>query len=90
MKLLVLILKNLGATRCDPFLPRWAHGVGVRGDDGLVDPLAFGPGHRREEENLKAIVTEKWSVPSRMPFSYAATLAEGAAEIRATCAQPTR
>jgi putative ABC transport system permease protein len=27
--------------------------------------------------NLKAIVTERWQVPSQMPFSYAAGLAEG-------------
>ena len=32
-----------------------------------------------KSENLKAMVTERWSVPSRMPFSYATTLAEGAA-----------
>jgi len=32
-----------------------------------------------KKENLKGIVTERWSVPSRMPFAYAATLSEGAA-----------
>ncbi len=32
-----------------------------------------------KSENLKAIVTERWSIPSRMPMSYAASLAEGAA-----------
>ena len=29
--------------------------------------------------NFKGIVTEKWSIPSQMPFSYASTLEEGAA-----------
>ena len=29
--------------------------------------------------NFKGIVTEKWSIPSQMPFSYAQTLADGAA-----------
>lgn len=30
-------------------------------------------------KDLKAIVTERWQIPSQMPFSYAATLSEGAA-----------
>ncbi len=29
--------------------------------------------------NFKGIVTEKWSIPSQMPFAYASTLEEGAA-----------
>lgn len=29
-------------------------------------------------QNLKTIVTERWQIPSRMPFSYAQTLTEGA------------
>ena len=29
--------------------------------------------------NFKGIVTEKWSIPSQMPFSYASTLENGAA-----------
>jgi putative ABC transport system permease protein len=32
-----------------------------------------------KKSNLKAIVTERWQVPSQMPFAYASTLAEGAA-----------
>jgi putative ABC transport system permease protein len=31
-----------------------------------------------KSQNLKAIVTEKYQLPSQMPYSYAATLAEGA------------
>ena len=29
-------------------------------------------------ENLKAVVTERWQLPSQMPFTYATTLTEGA------------
>src|SRR5204863_1332339 len=30
-------------------------------------------------QNLKAIVTERWQIPSQMPFSYAGSLCDGAA-----------
>src|SRR5262249_9054484 len=30
--------------------------------------------------DLKAIVTEKWQIPSQMPYAYAASLSEGAAK----------
>src|SRR5262249_28930696 len=32
-----------------------------------------------KSKDFKAIVTERWQIPSQMPFAYAATLAEGAA-----------
>jgi len=32
-----------------------------------------------KSENVKVLVTEKWSIPSRLPMSYANTLAQGAA-----------
>ncbi len=32
-----------------------------------------------KSQNLRAMVSERWSVPSRMPFPYSYTLAEGAA-----------
>ena len=32
-----------------------------------------------QTKNLKAIVTERYQIPSQMPFSYAQTLADGAA-----------
>jgi putative ABC transport system permease protein len=32
-----------------------------------------------KSNNFKAIITERWQVPSRMPFAYAAALADGAA-----------
>lgn len=31
-----------------------------------------------KSRNLKAIVTERWQIPSQMPYAYAATLTEGA------------
>ena len=30
-----------------------------------------------KQRNLKAIITERWQIPSQMPFSYADTLTEG-------------
>jgi putative ABC transport system permease protein len=33
-----------------------------------------------KQKNLKAIVTEKWQIPSMMPYSYAPKLSEGAAD----------
>lgn len=33
-----------------------------------------------KKNNLKAIITERWQIPSQMPFSYAASLSEGAAQ----------
>lgn len=32
-----------------------------------------------KKQNIKAIITEKWQIPSQMPISYGYTLAEGAA-----------
>ena len=32
-----------------------------------------------KSSNFKVIVTERWQIPSRMPWAYAATLREGAA-----------
>ncbi len=39
-----------------------------------------------KNRNLKVIVTERWQMPSQMPFAYAATLGEGAARKPATSA----
>jgi putative ABC transport system permease protein len=33
-----------------------------------------------KNNNIKAIVSERWSLPSQMPFAYATTLSEGAAD----------
>lgn len=34
---------------------------------------------QEQSQNLKGIVTERWQIPSQMPFAYAASLEEGAA-----------
>src|SRR5438477_3524098 len=34
---------------------------------------------QEKKKDLKAIVTERWQIPSQMPFSYAQPLSEGAA-----------
>ena len=34
---------------------------------------------KAKTQNLKAIVTERWKIPSQMPYAYAASLCEGAA-----------
>jgi putative ABC transport system permease protein len=34
---------------------------------------------QEKKKDLKAIVTERWQIPSQMPFAYAQTLSEGAA-----------
>lgn len=34
---------------------------------------------REQTSNIKGIVTERWRIPSQMPYSYAATIKEGAA-----------
>jgi putative ABC transport system permease protein len=41
---------------------------------GFIDQITEEKSH-----DLKAIITEKWQVPSQMPYSYAPRLAEGAA-----------
>ena len=34
---------------------------------------------REQTSNIKGIVTERWRMPSQLPYSYAATIKEGAA-----------
>ncbi len=41
-----------------------------------------------KKEDLKAVITERWQLPSQMPYAYAATLSEGAAK-RPTDVRPT-
>jgi len=43
---------------------------------------------KEKSADLKCIVTERWQIPSQMPFSYASTLAEGGAR-EAGDARPT-
>jgi putative ABC transport system permease protein len=80
MKLFVLILKNVGRNPLRSILTAMGTMVlvfvvtMVWSILWLLDLITV-----EKKENLKAIVTERWSVPSRLPFSYAGTLAQGAA-----------
>lgn len=80
MKFLVLILKNLRRNPLRTLLTALGTMMLV-----LVVTLVWSmlwfldQATTQRSENFKAIVTERWSIPSRMPYSYAATLREGAA-----------
>jgi putative ABC transport system permease protein len=81
MKLLTLILKNVGRSPLRSILTALGTMVlvfvvtMVWSILWLLDLVTT-----EKKENLKGIVSERWSIPSRMPFSYAATLGEGAAQ----------
>src|SRR5262249_769086 len=47
----------------------------------LVWTIVWFMGRVTEEKSkdLKAVITERWQVPSQMPYAYAATLSEGGA-----------
>jgi putative ABC transport system permease protein len=80
MKLVALILKNVGRNPLRSILTALGTMVlvfvvtMVWSVLWLLDLITT-----EKKENLKGIVTERWSIPSRMPFSYAASLSEGAA-----------
>ena len=80
MKLLMLILKNVGRSPLRSILTALGTMMlvfvvtMVWSVLWLLDLVTA-----EKKENLKGIITERWSVPSRLPFSYAGTLAEGAA-----------
>jgi putative ABC transport system permease protein len=80
MKLFALILKNVGRNPLRSILTALGTMVlvfvvvMVWSILWLLDLVTA-----EKKENLKGIITERWSVPSRLPFSYGATLAEGAA-----------
>lgn len=80
MKFLILIAKNLGRNPLRTLLTALGTMMLV-----LVVTLVWSvlwfldQATTQRSENFKAIVTERWSIPSRLPYSYAATLREGAA-----------
>ncbi len=80
MKLFALILKNVGRNPLRSILTAMGTMVlvfvvtMVWSVLWLLDLITA-----EKKENLKGIVTERWSIPSRMPFSYAVSLAEGGA-----------
>jgi putative ABC transport system permease protein len=79
-KLVVLILKNLRRNPLRTTLTSLAVLILVFVVTGIWSVLWFLDLITSEKtKDLKAIVTEKWQVPSQMPYAYAAPLAEGAA-----------
>lgn len=80
MKYLLLILKNIGRNRLRSILTALGTMVLVFVVILVWSILAFLDEAMTEKgQNIKAIVTERWQVPSRLPMAYAATLSEGAA-----------
>lgn len=80
MKFLLLILKNVRRNLTLSTLTSLASMVLVLVVTMVWSILAFlNKTTEEKSNNLKAIVTEKWQIPSQMPFSYAATLEEGSA-----------
>ncbi len=80
MKFLLLIVKNVGRNLLRSILTALGTMVLV-----LVVTLVWSILHfidkatEEKSKDFKAIVTERWSIPSRMPYSYATSLAEGGA-----------
>ncbi len=83
MKLLLLILRNLRRSLLRTTLTALGTVVLV-----VVVTMAwaflafFDRITASKSQNFKAIVTERWQVPSQMPYTYAGTLEEGAAQCR--------
>ena len=80
MKLLSLIVKNVGRNLLRSILTALGTMVLV-----LVVTLAWSILHlidlvtSEKSHDVKAFITERWSAPSRLPYSYASSLCEGAA-----------
>jgi putative ABC transport system permease protein len=80
MKFLLLILKNVRRNLVLSSLTALGTMVLVLVITLVWSVLAFlDQATREKQRDLKAIVTERWQIPSQMPFSYASTLSEGAA-----------
>src|SRR4051794_40045246 len=80
MKLLLLIFRNLRRSWLRTTLTALGTVVLVVVVTMSWSFLAFFDGVTAEKsKNFKAIVTERWQVPSQMPITYAPMLAEGAA-----------
>jgi putative ABC transport system permease protein len=80
MKFLVLILKNIRRNIVLSLLTSLGTIVLVLVVTLVWSVLAFlDQATKEKQRNLKAIVTERWQIPSQLPFSYAASLSDGAA-----------
>src|SRR5205809_7738356 len=80
MKFLLLILKNIRRNFVLSLLTSLRTIVLVLVVTLVWSVLAFlDQATNEKQRNLKAIVTERWQIPSQMPFSYAGSLSDGAA-----------
>ena len=80
MKLLLLIFRNLRRSWLRTTLTALGTMVLVVVVTMSWSFLAFFDDVTAEKsKNFKAIITERWQIPSQMPMTYAPTLAEGAA-----------
>ncbi|MFO0948507.1 MAG: ABC transporter permease [Planctomycetota bacterium] len=81
MKFVLLIVKNLRRNLLRTILTAMGTIVLVFVVTLVWSILAFlDTAIADKSQNFKAIVTERWQIPSQMPFAYAATLSEGAAK----------
>ena len=84
MKFLRLILKNVARNKVRTLLTALSTMVLVFVVTLVWSILTFLDTATAEKaENVKAIITEKWQLPSQMPFSYASSLSEAAARVLA-------
>ena len=80
MKFLVLILKNVGRNPVRSTLTALGTMVLVFVVTLIWSVLEFlNQATSEKTQNLKAVISEKWQIPSQMPLAYATTLVHGAA-----------
>jgi putative ABC transport system permease protein len=80
MKFVLLMLKNVRRNLLRSFLTGMATIMLVLVITLVWSILDFlAEATREKEKDLKAIITERWQIPSRMPFAYAAELENGGA-----------
>src|SRR5438067_663266 len=80
MKYLILIYKNVGRNLLRSLLTAMGTMVLVLVVTLVWSVLAFiDRATETKSKNFKAIVTERWTAPSRMPYYYADKLKDGAA-----------
>ena len=80
MKFLGLIVKNIGRNLIRSILTALGTMMLVFVVTLVWSILSFlNVALSEKNANFKAIITERWQIPSQMPYTYAATLSEGAA-----------
>lgn len=80
MKFLLLMFKNVRRNKLRSFLTGMATIMLVLVITMVWSILDFlAAATTEKEKDLKAIITERWQIPSRMPYAYVTQLAEGGA-----------